>query len=142
MPKLSYIVNIMKLTKNYYLVSSVLRLLFTYFLMMGLVSCNSLGNPGLNASTFRIGVNVTPIGKLKLQPKVADPVYIQGKIARKVPLLEQQAYQIDDSTGKIWVVTSQTRWKEGDRVVVKGQLRYQNIPIANRELGELYLEEK
>ncbi len=90
-----------------------------------------------------IGVNVTKISELKPQKNNNNtPVYIQGKVERKVPLLEQQMYQIQDSTGKVWVLTNQKGWKVGDKIVVKALPRYKNIPMAGAELGELYLEEK
>ena len=51
-------------------------------------------------------------------------------------------YQLDDSTGKVWVLTNQKGWKVGDKVVVKALPQYESIPVAGAEMGELYLEEK
>ena len=115
------------------------RLGLAPLLLLGLLSCGNLGEYGMNA----IGVNVTSIRELKPQKNNSNtPVYVQGKIARKVPLLEQQMYQIEDSTGKVWLLTNQKSWKVGDKVVVKASLRYQSIPMEGAELGELYLEEQ
>ncbi len=117
----------------------ILRLGLAPFLLSGLLSCSNLNEYGINA----IGVNVTSISELK--PQKSDkksPVYVQGKVERKVPLLEQQMYQIDDSTGKVWVLTNQKSWKIGDKVVVKALPQYESIPISGAELGEVYLEEK
>ncbi|MBV6626729.1 MAG: hypothetical protein KI793_27960 [Rivularia sp. (in: Bacteria)] len=108
-------------------------------LISGLLSCSNLSEYGMNA----IGVNVTSIGELK--PPTNDneaPVYIQGKVERKVPLLEQQMYQIEDSTGKVWVLTNQKNWKVGDKVVVKALPQYESIPVSGTDLGQVYLEEK
>ncbi|MEA5595002.1 hypothetical protein [Rivularia sp. UHCC 0363] len=116
----------------------LLRLGLAPLLISGLLGCNNLNEYGINA----IGVNVTSISELKPQKSNNDPVYVQGKVERKVPLLEQQMYQIDDSTGKVWVLTNQKGWKLGDKVVVKALPRYESIPISGTELGELYLEEK
>jgi hypothetical protein len=110
----------------------------TFFLVVGLLGCNGLGKLGMNA----IGTNITPIRQLTLKRDGQTTVYIQGKVEKRVPLLKQQAYQIDDSTGKIWVVTNQTGLQEGDKVVIKGKLRHQSIPIAGHEYGEVYLEEQ
>jgi hypothetical protein len=90
----------------------------------------------------RIGVNVTSIKELKQQLKDNPTVYIQGKVERQVPLLQQKAYQINDSTAKIWVITHQTNLKPGDQAVFKGQLRYQSIQLGGKEYGEVYLEEE
>ncbi|MGD1912479.1 MAG: hypothetical protein ACFB2X_16995 [Rivularia sp. (in: cyanobacteria)] len=117
----------------------ILRLGLAPFLVSGLLSCSNLSQYGMNA----IGVNVTSINELKPQKSNNNtPVYVQGKVERKVPLLEQQMYQLDDSTGKVWVLTNQKGWKVGDKVVVKALPQYESIPVAGAEMGELYLEEK
>ncbi len=112
----------------------------TFFLLAALSSCGYLGQSGLNGINF-MGVNVTPIRELKPQQDKAT-VYIQGKVDSSVPLVKRQAYQINDSTGKIWVITNQTGWKVGQQVVVKGKVSYQSIPLAGQEFGEIYLEEE
>ncbi|MEO0686959.1 MAG: hypothetical protein AAFY76_18420 [Cyanobacteria bacterium J06649_11] len=108
-------------------------------LISGLLSCSNVSQYGMNA----IGVNVTSIDELKPQKDDNNaPVYVQGKVERKVPLLdEKQMYQINDSTGKIWVLTNQKGWKVGERVVVKAIPQYQSIPMAGTDLGEIYLQE-
>lgn len=113
----------------------------TFVYLFGLSSCGYSGQSGLNGVNFTIGVNVTPIRELKPQSGKAT-VYIQGKVNSSVPLVKQQVYQISDSSGKIWVLTKQTGWKEGQQVVVKGKINYQSIPLANQEFGEIYLEEE
>jgi RPA family protein len=55
--------------------------------------------------------------------------------------MKQWAYQISDPTGKIWVVTNQGNLQKGTQVVLKGKIRYQSIPIAGQDFGEVYLEE-
>jgi hypothetical protein len=113
----------------------------TFVCLFGLSSCGYSGLSGLNGVNFSIGVNVTPIRELKPGQEKAT-VYIQGKINSSVPLVKQQVYQINDSTGKIWVLTKQTGWKKGQQVVVKGKVNYQSIPLGGKELGEIYLEEE
>ncbi|MBW4568964.1 MAG: hypothetical protein KME31_13355 [Tolypothrix carrinoi HA7290-LM1] len=113
----------------------------TFVCLFALSSCGYSGQSGLNGVNFSIGVNVTPIRELKPRQDKAT-VYIQGKVNSSVPLVKQQVYQINDSTGKIWVLTNQTGWKEGQQVVVKGKVSYQSIPLAGKELGEIYLEEE
>ncbi len=139
MPKFPNMVPRMQQVKQFFPNSWILHLGLAPFLLSGLLSCSNLSEYGMNA----IGVNVTPISQLKPQKNNNNaPVYVQGKVERKVPLLEQQIYQIEDSTGKIWVVTNQKGWKVGDKVVVKALRRYESIPMVGAEMGELYLEEK
>ena len=113
----------------------------TILCLFALYSCGYSGQSGLNGVNFSIGVNVTPIQELKPRQDKAT-VYILGKVSSSVPLVKQQVYQINDSTGKIWVLTNQTGWKEGQSVVIKGKVNYQSIFLAGKELGEIYLEEE
>jgi uncharacterized protein YdeI (BOF family) len=113
----------------------------TFVCLFALSSCGYSGQSGLNGVNFSIGANVTPIRELKARQDKAT-VYIQGKVNSSVPLVKQQVYQINDSTGKIWVLTKQTGWKEGQQVVVKGKVNYKSIPLGGKEFGEIYLEEE
>ncbi|MDZ7961563.1 MAG: hypothetical protein RMY34_27405 [Aulosira sp. DedQUE10] len=117
------------------------RLGLVFFWVAGLCSCSNFTQSGFNVGNFRVGSNVTPIGEIKPQQNNQATVYIQGKVERQVPLAKRWAYQIDDSTGKIWVVTNQTKLAKGDQVVIKGKVRYQSIPLAGKEFGEVYVEE-
>ncbi|YAF96727.1 MAG: hypothetical protein AB3A66_03365 [Nodularia sp. CChRGM 3473] len=130
-------------TKNFYLYTIIpYRLGITLLLVVGLCSCGFLTTPSLKASNLSIGNNVTPIREIKPETDKQATVYIQGKVEKQVPLVKQWAYQINDSTGKIWVVTNQPNLKEGEQVVIKGHVRFQSIPLAGQEFGEVYIEEK
>jgi hypothetical protein len=110
-------------------------------LVFGLASCSSLSIPSLKAGNLSIGSNVTQIAEIKPDTDEQTTVYIQGTVERQVPLLERWAYQINDSTGKIWVISRQSDLNEGDQVVFKGKVRYKSIPLADQEFGEVYIEE-
>lgn len=113
-----------------------------FFLLVGLCSCAN-GKPGdMNLQNLRMGANVTPIRKIKPAQDHQTTVYIQGKIEKNAPLLSQQAYQIADATGQIWVVTNQNNLKVGQEVVLKGKVKYKSIPLGGQEFGEVYLEEE
>lgn len=110
----------------------------TLLLLVGLLSCGNLGYLGINA----IGANITQIQDLKAQQEDGKTLYVQGKVEKRVPLLNRYAYQINDSTGKIWVVTNQTGLRQGVQVVIKGKVRYQSIPLGDKEYGEVYIDEE
>jgi hypothetical protein len=110
-------------------------------LITGLYACGQEGKFGINLQNLTIGANVTPIQKITPQNKDTT-VYIQGKVEKTAPLIQRKAYQINDSTGKIWVVTNQGNFQIGEQVVLKGNVQYQSIPLAGQEYGEIYLEEK
>ncbi|MBW4645770.1 MAG: hypothetical protein KME23_22745 [Goleter apudmare HA4340-LM2] len=117
------------------------RLGLASLLVVGLSSCGQLPPSGLNLSNLRIGSNITPIRDIQPEQDNQATVYVQGKVEKQVPLLQRWAYQINDSTGTIWVVTNQTGLEAGQEVVVKGKVRYKSIPLAGKEFGELYVEE-
>ncbi|SRR5579883_730999 len=127
----------MKIVTNKGRIPTFIPLGLTFFLSVGLSSCGNLSLYGMNT----IGVNVTPIRELKQQSQQDHnaTVYIRGKVERQVPLLQKRAYQINDSTGKIWVITHQTGLQVGDQVMIKGQISYQSIPLGGKEYGEVYL---
>jgi hypothetical protein len=110
-------------------------------LITGLYACGQEGKSGINLQNLTIGANVTPIQKITPQNKDTT-VYIQGKVEKTAPLIQRKAYQINDSTGKIWVITNQGNFQIGEQVVLKGNVQYQSIPLAGQEYGEIYLEEK
>ncbi|NJL41575.1 MAG: hypothetical protein HC840_01790 [Leptolyngbyaceae cyanobacterium RM2_2_4] len=68
-------------------------------------------------------------------------VRLRGTVGDRAPLLNGQVYQLQDSTGEVWVLTSDTTLKTGEQIVIRGRVRYQSIPLAGREQGEFYVEE-
>lgn len=126
----------MQQAKNFYLLP------FYFFLLGGLLSCGSLPQSSMNAINLRPKVDVTNIREIKLQRDNEATVYLQGKVAKQVPLVERRVYQLQDLSGTIWVLTNQTALKQGDKVLVKGKVRYQSIPLAGKDFGEVYVEEQ
>jgi hypothetical protein len=110
-------------------------------LITGLYACNNQANSGITFEKFKIGANVTQIQKIS--PKNQDTtIYIQGRVEKTAPLIKKKAYQISDSTGKIWVITNQRNLGIGEQVILKGDVRYKSIPLDGKEYGEIYLEVK
>ncbi|MDB9375916.1 hypothetical protein [Nodularia sphaerocarpa] len=132
----------MQPTKKFHLCSIIpYRQGIALLLVAGLSSCSSLTIPSLKAGNLSIGSNVTRIQEIKPETDQETIVYVQGKVEKQVPLVKQWAYQINDSTGKIWVITHQPNLKEGEQVVIKGKVRYKSIFLADQEFGEAYIEE-
>ena len=121
--------------KNFYLLP------FYFYLLGGLLSCD-LPQSSMNAINLRPKVDVTNIREIKLQRDNKATVYLQGKVAKQVPLVERRVYQLQDLSGTIWVLTNQTALQQGDKVLVKGKVRYQSIPLAGKDFGEVYVEEQ
>ena len=75
------------------------------------------------------------------QQKIDKTVLLTGNVVHIAPFIERNAYQLEDATGKIWVVTTQNPPQFGELVSIKGEIKYQSLPFAEQELGEFYLFE-
>lgn len=113
---------------------------FYFFLVSGLF-CVSLVHFGLSSIDFMSGTNIINIRDIDPKDNNAT-VYIQGKVAHRVPLLDLQVYQLQDASGKIWVLTEQKDLQLADKVLIKGNVRYQSIPLVGKDFGEVYVREQ
>jgi len=108
-------------------------------LTSGLLSCGNLPN-----SQFNLGFNTVKIADVKQKRQVDTEVYLQGKVENRAPFVGNAAYQLQDTTGSIWILTKQALPQLGDEILVKGKVRYQSIKLkdlAGQDLGEVYVEE-
>ena len=104
-------------------------------LLGGLLGCGQL-----TISSFALPglASVTPIEQLQQQPKQRI-VYLQGKVSDRAPFVGSGAYQLQDSTGTIWVFSEQSLPQPGTEILIKGQLNYASIPVGEQDLGEVYV---
>lgn len=90
------------------------------------------------------GCGVTTVRSVHDNPQrnwFNSTVKLEGRVIDRVPLLDAAVYQLQDETGKIWILTTQSSLKPGERLLVKGKVRFESIPIAGQERGEAYIEE-
>lgn len=73
---------------------------------------------------------------------LTSTVSLQGTVARQAPLLDAHLYQLQDATGKIWVLSRKPPLQPGQSIRIQGQVRYQPIEIGGQDLGEAYIEEQ
>lgn len=98
---------------------------------------------GLTAcQLFNRHVPVTKIGDIQKNWQGYSEVYLQGTTGDRAPFVGSGAYELQDTTGKIWVVTSQPLPQPGERVLLKGQVQYKNISAGGKEVGEVYIQER
>lgn len=84
-------------------------------------------------------INVSQMQKDTEKPR---KVKINGEVKQIVPLLESIAYQVEDKTGSIWVISENKPPQMGNQIIVKGTLQHQSIPIGEEDLGEYYIIEE
>jgi len=119
-----------------------------WLLLIGLAiaSCDNRAASQSNQSgvvvpTIQNGSTI-PIANLQTASPNSPGVAVKGKVGDQVPILEGTVYQLQDATGKIWVLTKQPAPNSGEEVVVKGTVRYKPISINGKEQGSIYLEQE
>lgn len=105
-------------------------------MLAGLYSCSNLAES--------VGLNVSNIGEISKTQTMDANIYLKGKVEDRAPFLGTGAYQLQDSTGSIWVLTKLPVPLPGEQMLIQGTVRYQQIQLkelAGKELGGVYVEE-
>lgn len=75
--------------------------------------------------------------------QASEMVTLAGTVEQRLPLLSGAVYRLKDATGSLWIRTdSDAPLTVGDRVKVRVELRYQAIPVGDRDWGEPYAIER
>ncbi|GAC1490896.1 MAG: hypothetical protein NVS2B14_03180 [Chamaesiphon sp.] len=114
---------------------------FLFLLLSGLLSCGNFAPSGFSLSPDN-HLPVTKIGDLEHNRDLNSMVYLKGKVVSQSPFLGSAAYELQDTTGSIWVITNHTLPAKGDEVLIEGKVQYQSIPIGGKDLGEVYVQEQ
>lgn len=71
------------------------------------------------------GCRETTIARILAEPNRYhdDDVGLKGDVIKSASVLGQGAYQLDDGTGTIWVVSTKGVPRQGARVAVRGKVR-------------------
>ncbi len=78
-----------------------------------------------------------------IQRKNTDAVVaLSGTVTTRAPLLGQQAYEIQDETGTIWILGKENAPAPGMAVQVRGKVRYQSILLTGKDQGAVYIEQQ
>lgn len=88
---------------------------------------------------------MTSVQRVRAHPHrnwLTETVRLQGTVGERAPLLKGQVYELQDRTGKIWVLSPTANLKTGDSITIQGRVRYEPIEIAGQNLGEVYIEEQ
>jgi hypothetical protein len=118
----------------------IFRYSFLSILLGGLIGCNYLANSGLAIPNKR-QLSLTQIATLVQQKSPGSNVYLQGKVISQAPFLGSGAYQLQDASGQVWVITNNPLPIAGDQVLIEAQVEYQSIPVGTQDVGELYVLE-
>ncbi|MDB9527602.1 hypothetical protein PN498_16520 [Oscillatoria sp. CS-180] len=74
--------------------------------------------------------------------QVSQTIQVEGTVLKQAPLLEGVLYQIEDATGQLWILSSESLPDVGASLRVRGVLQYEPIVISGADIGEYYLQEQ
>lgn len=116
-------------------------------LLLLLSALGGCGRPGMtiNSGKELVPVQFTPtltnIADLQSSSLRGTGVYLRGKIGNRVPLLGGTVYELQDQTGRIWVMAQQAVPGQGDEVTIRGNLRQQSIQVDGKQESVPYIEQ-
>jgi len=118
-------------------------------LCVSLIGCASLGWSKPESSGVQpvnMALSTVTIADIKQTSAntIAQPksVQLKGRVSNHAPLLGKSAYELQDTTGSIWVIATEPIPTIGDEVVIQGKLLYQSIPLNGKEQGDSYIEQQ
>lgn len=83
------------------------------------------------------------ISKIRYEPEKYEgkKVSVKGRVSESlgIPFVQKGAYQLDDGSGKIWVLSQKRRPSRGEKVTVKGKVKT-GVSIRGHTLGLVIVE--
>lgn len=89
--------------------------------------------------------SMTTVQEVQQRPNrgwFGSTVQLQGQVGDRIPLIDAQVYELQDSTGKIWVLTTDRSLSTGEQVQIQGKIRIEPIPITDPEARDVYIEQQ
>jgi hypothetical protein len=105
------------------------------------LSRQSLPQLGLPLPVVQLTGPPTAIGSLAEQGQNST-VLVQGEVRQRAPLTTGWLYRVEDDSGTIWVLTTETAPPLETAVRLEGRLQYRQILVEGQDQGEYYLEEQ
>ncbi|NJP08361.1 MAG: hypothetical protein HC866_01895 [Leptolyngbyaceae cyanobacterium RU_5_1] len=111
---------------------------------IAIVGCNSLAvsETGKSTAPTPTGPPTVAIQEIQNNSISGSTVYLKGLVGDRVPILGGMVYQLQDTTGTIWVLTTGQAPPQAQEVVIKGIPRFKSIPLNGKEHGSVYVEQQ
>jgi uncharacterized protein YdeI (BOF family) len=97
--------------------------------LLGLVACQEKSPESIS------------IAAIPQQGKIEQIVTVKGTVRDRAPLLNQTAYQLQDDTGEIWVITHDSAPESGQTVTIQAKIKSKLIVLHQQRSQELYLQQ-
>ncbi|MGB3203822.1 MAG: hypothetical protein WBB28_02405 [Crinalium sp.] len=127
-----------------YINLSFLLLPFYFSLFIGLFSCSKI-----TESLFRSplqNVSIKKITDVKNPQQVNSTVYLKGNVGNQASFVGGGAYELQDTTGSIWILTQQPLPQKGEELIIQGKVEHQSMPLifaaGGKAVGEVYVQEQ
>lgn len=111
--------------------------LFLWIAITGLTGCQMINRP----LPLRLTGQIRSVNAVQTRVNVGSTIYVQGTVGDRVPLINGQVYELQDATGRIWVVTNDLTIATGHELLIRGKLSYEAAPEFGADVGERYLWE-
>lgn len=111
-------------------------------LLVGSVGCQSVSTSSNGSLLPKFTANTVNIRDLSSQTQASAIVYLKGTVKNRAPLLDGTVYELNDTTGSIWVLAKTAIPNPGDEVTIKGVLRYQTIQWEQQQQNAPYVEQQ
>jgi len=113
-------------------------------LCLSTIGCSA--SPDLPAASNNVLSMMEPGERVQIRDvgsKRDRVVQVEGKIKAQAPLMGgQRAYEVQDNTGSVWVVTGRAVPAIGSQVNVQGKVRLQKINLAGQDQSAVYIEQQ
>ncbi len=105
-------------------------LVFWLCLSLALTGCGPLA---------RLGIGTTPIAQIEQNPSRYTNVYVRGRVVKQIGVFGQGVYEIQDSSGSLWVITDKGLPAMNSTVTVRGKAQ-EGIVLGGRSFGVSLVE--
>ena len=110
---------------------------FLFIALTGLTGCQVISQP----LPLRLTGQIRSVNAVQTRVTVGSTIYVQGIVGDRVPLINGQVYELQDATGRIWVVTNDPTIATGHELLIRGKLSYEATSEFGTDAGERYLWE-
>jgi hypothetical protein len=90
---------------------------------------------------INLGLASPPTVKVEEISQEQNRIKVEGIVLSLIPLINGFAYELEDETGSVWVVTGEQKPRVGDTLSVEGMVKYQDFMIDGEDQGSIYLEQ-
>lgn len=113
-------------------------------LCLSTIGCSA--SPNLPAASNNVIAALEPGEQVKVNQvnqKRDQRVQVQGQIKAQAPLLGgKRAYEVQDETGSVWVVSDRALPATGSQVTIQGKVKFQKIEVAGKDQSTVYIEQQ